>query len=59
MWWNGDVSTFRKGVSKCSITLTKASASEVEGTAECPSLHDIDGKPATPLSNVKFFATTR
>jgi hypothetical protein len=59
MFLDGDVSRFTKGKSKCTITLTKATPTEVEGTADCPMLHDISGAAATPLANVKFFATTK
>jgi hypothetical protein len=59
MFWSGDFSGFTKGKSKCTITLTKASSTEVEGTAECPLLHEISGEVAKPLSSVKFYATTK
>lgn len=59
MFWDGAASRYTKGKSKCTITLTKASPTEVEGTAECPLLHDMDGEVGTPLTNVKFFATTK
>jgi len=56
---DGDVSRFTKGKSKCTITLTKANATEVEGVADCPLLHDISGKAMPPLNNLKFSATTK
>jgi hypothetical protein len=59
MFQDGDVSRFTKGKSKCTITLTKATPTEVEGILDCPFLHDISGKVAMPLSNVKFYATTK
>jgi hypothetical protein len=59
MFWGGSVSRYTKGKSKCTITLTKATPTEVEGTAECPLLHDMSGEEAPPLSNVKFYATTK
>lgn len=40
-------------------TVTKATSTEVEGTAECPLLHDISGEEAKPLTNVKSYATTK
>ena len=59
MFADGDVSRFTKGKSKCAITLTKATATEVEGIADCPLLHNIEGKVMPPLTNLKFSATTR
>ena len=59
MFWGGDVSRFTKGKSKCTITLTKATPNEVEGTTECPLLHDMSGEGAPPLTNVKFYVTTK
>jgi hypothetical protein len=59
MFWNGEVSRFTKGKSKCSITLTKATATELEGTAECPVLHTMNGEVSLPLTNAKFSATTK
>jgi hypothetical protein len=41
------------------ITLTKATSTEVEGTADCPLLHDISGEEGTPLTAAKFHATTK
>ncbi|MBZ5554626.1 MAG: hypothetical protein LAO21_18060 [Acidobacteriia bacterium] len=58
MFWGSSVSRYTKGKSKCTITLTKATPTEVEGTAECPLLHDISGEVGTPLTGVKFSATT-
>jgi hypothetical protein len=59
MFWDGAVSRYTKGKSKCTITLTKATPTEVEGTADCPLLHDMSGEAGTPLTNVKFYATTK
>jgi hypothetical protein len=59
MFWEGSVSRFTKGKSKCTITLTKATPTEVEGTADCPLLHDMSGEVGTPLTSVKFYATTK
>jgi hypothetical protein len=59
MFWGGDVSWYTKGKSKCTITLTKATPTEVEGTADCPLLHDNFGELGKPLTNVKFYATTK
>ena len=59
MFGEDSVSRFTKGKSKCTITLTKATPNEVEGTADCPLLHDISGEEATPVTSAKFHATTR
>jgi len=59
MFWDGSYSGYSKGKSKCTITLTKATPTEVEGTAECPLLHDETGEVGTPLTSVKFSATTK
>jgi hypothetical protein len=59
MFADGDVSRFTKGKSTCTITLTKATATALEGTAECPLLHNIEREVMPPLSNVKFSATIK
>ena len=59
MFSDGDVSRFTKGKSKCTITLTRATPTEVEGTADCPLLHDIGGEVRPPLTNLTFSATTK
>jgi hypothetical protein len=59
MFADGDVSRFTKGKSTCTITLTKATATEVEGTADCPLLHNIEGEVMPPVTALKFSATTR
>jgi hypothetical protein len=59
MFWDGEASRYTKGKSKCTITLFKATPTEVEGTAECPLLHDMSGEVGTPLTHVKFYATTK
>lgn len=59
MFSDGDVSRFTKGKSKCTITLSKATATEVEGTADCPLLHNIEGEVMPPLTNLKFSATIK
>jgi hypothetical protein len=59
MFLDGSASRFTKGKSKCTITLTKATPTEVEGTADCPLLHDISGEEGTPLTAAKFHATTK
>ena len=59
MFSDGDVSRFTKGKSKCTITLSKATATEVEGTADCPLLHNIEGEVMPPLTNLGFSATIK
>jgi hypothetical protein len=59
MFADGDVSRFTKGKSKCTITLSKATATEVEGTADSPLLHNIEGEVMPPLTNLGFSATIK
>ena len=59
MFADGDVSRFTKGKSKCTITLSKAAATEVEGIADCPLLHNIEGEVMPPLTNLKFSASIK
>jgi hypothetical protein len=59
MFADGDVARYTKGKSTCTITLTKATATEVEGTAECPLLHNISGEKMPPLSVTRFSASTK
>jgi hypothetical protein len=59
MFMDGDVGRFTKGKSKCAITLTKATPTEVEGTADCPLLHNVSGEAMPALTVQKFAATTR
>jgi hypothetical protein len=59
MFAGGDVARFTKRKSKCAITLTKATPTEVEGTAECPLLHNIEGEVMPALTVQKFFATSK
>jgi hypothetical protein len=59
MFHGGDVARFTKGKSTCTITLTKATPTEVEGTAECPLLHNIEGKAMPALTVQKFSATVK
>ncbi len=59
MFSDGDVGRFTKGKSKCTITLSKATATEVEGTGDCPLLHNIAGEVMPPLANLKFSATIK
>jgi hypothetical protein len=59
MFHDGDVARFTKGKSKCTITLTKATPTEVEGTAECPLLHNIQGTVMPALTVRKFAAAVK
>jgi hypothetical protein len=56
LWWNGDIHSYTKGKSQCTMTLTKATAREVEGTANCDLVHQMNGAPSGALRNVKFSA---
>jgi hypothetical protein len=59
MFHDGDVARFTKGKSKCIITLTKATPTELEGTADCPLLHNIGGTVMPALTVQKFSATVK
>jgi hypothetical protein len=59
MFSGGEVSRFTKGKSKGTITLTKASATELEGVADFTVMHDISGKVMPPVKNLKFSARTK
>ena len=59
MFMDGDVARFTKGKSTCTITLTKATPTEVEGTAECPLLHNVSGDVMPALTVQKFSATVK
>lgn len=59
MFSGGEVSRFTKGKSKGVITLTKANATEVEGTADFTLMHDISGKVMPPVQALKFSAKTK
>jgi hypothetical protein len=48
LWWGGEIHSYTKGKSKCTMTLTKATVREVEGTA--------NGAPSGSLSGVRFTA---
>jgi hypothetical protein len=58
MWWKSTIFAYEKGKSTCAVVLTKVSATEVEGTAECPTLNELHGSGTASLRNVKFFART-
>jgi hypothetical protein len=59
MFADGDVAGFTKGKSKCTITLTKATPTELEGTAECPLVHNIEGAVMPALTVQRFSASVR
>jgi hypothetical protein len=59
MFMDGDVSGFTKGKSKRTLSLSKATATELEGTADCPLLHNIEGEVMPPLTSLKFSATVK
>lgn len=56
----GNYSAHKKGVSTCTVTLTQASPSSVEGIASCPKgMMDMKDKPAKALMDVKFKAEAK
>ena len=54
----GSFYTYQKGKSQCTLTVTKLTATSVEGTAECPVVNEQGGSKTSSLTGVKFFATT-
>jgi len=59
MFVAGDVARFTKRKSTCTVTLTKATPTELEGAVDCPVLHNIAGEVMPALTVQKFSATTR
>jgi hypothetical protein len=57
-WTGGKIITYEKGKSQCTMTVTRLTATSVEGTADCPVVHEMNGGPAGSLTNVKFSAST-
>jgi hypothetical protein len=58
-WIGGKILQYEKGKSQCTLTVTKVSATMIEGTADCPLIHEMKGGPAGALTNVKFSASTK
>lgn len=54
----GTFYTYQRGKSQCTVTVTKLTATTVEGTAECPVVNEQGGSGKSSLTGVKFFATT-
>ena len=54
----GTFYTYQKGKSQCTLTVTKLTATSVEGPAECPIINEQGGDRKNSLTSVKFFATT-
>ncbi len=54
----GTFYTYQKGKSQCTVTVTKLTATTIEGTAECPVLNEQGGDRKNSLTSVKFVATT-
>ncbi len=54
----GTFYTYQKGKSQCTVTVTKLTATSVEGTAECAVVNEQGGDRKSSLTNVKFFASS-
>jgi len=55
----GTFFTYQKGKSQCTMTVTKLTATSIEGTAECTVIDETDGTGRkNSLTNVKFAAST-
>jgi len=59
MFADGDVARYTKGKSTCTITLIRVTETGVEGTAECPVLHNISGAVMPALTVRRFSASTQ
>lgn len=59
MFVDGNVARFTKGKSRCAITLTKATPTQVEGAADCPLLHSISGEVMPALTVQTFSASAK
>ncbi len=57
-WKGGTIFQYEKRKSKCTLTVTKIIATEVEGTAECPVVNELNGAGVESLTGVKFSAKT-
>jgi hypothetical protein len=57
-WKAGAIYSYEKGKSQCTMTVTKLTPNTVEGTAECAVISEQGGSGKSPLTNVKFYATT-
>ncbi len=58
VWKGGAIFSYEKGKSVCDVVLAKVSATEVEGTAECPTLNELNGSRTASLTHLKFSAKT-
>lgn len=58
-WLGGRILQYEKGKSRCTLTVSSVSATGIEGTADCPVIHEMNGGPAGALTNVKFSAATK
>jgi hypothetical protein len=58
-WTAGKILQYEKGKSQCTLNVTKVSGTQIEGTANCPVIHEMNAGPAGALMNVRFSATTQ
>lgn len=58
-WKGGKILQYEKGKSTCTLTVAKVSGGAIEGTANCPVIHEMSGGPAGALTNVRFSAATK
>ena len=58
-WTGGKILQYEKGKSQCTLTVAKISGTQIEGTANCPVIHEMNAGPAGALTNVTFSATTK
>ena len=53
----GKIFQNEKGKGACTVTLTKISRTEIEGTADCPGMKELNGSGTESLSGAKFSAS--
>jgi hypothetical protein len=58
-WRGGKILQYEKGKSQCTLTISKVSGTTIEGTPNCPVIHEMNGGPAGALTNVTFSASTK
>jgi hypothetical protein len=57
-WKGGNIYSYVKGKSQCTMTVTNLTSTSVEGVAECPVINDTFGSGTSSLTAVKFSAST-
>ncbi len=58
-WVGGKIMQYAKGKSQCTMTVSKLTATAIEGTANCPVVTEVAGSATGSLTNVKFSAAVK